>query len=69
MRGLAKIRELDLRLARTTEKARNLRLMAREAAEQAKLVASVATGAEVKTSTAGPVLFVERVERKHVLRS
>lgn len=35
MRGLAKMRELDLRLARTTERARELKLMAQEAAEQA----------------------------------
>ena len=39
MRGLAKMRELDLRLARTTERARELKIMARQAAEQAERAA------------------------------
>ncbi|CAM9541704.1 unnamed protein product [Ectocarpus fasciculatus] len=41
MRGLAKMRELDLRLARVTGRARDLKLMAREAAEQAERAAAV----------------------------
>lgn len=39
MHGLAKMRELDLRLARTTQKARELRRMARDAAEEAERAA------------------------------
>lgn len=41
MRGLAKMRELDVRLARVTGRARELKLMAREAAEQAERAAAV----------------------------
>lgn len=41
MRGLAKMRELDVRLARVTGRARELKLMAREAAEQAEQAAAV----------------------------
>ncbi|CAM9430000.1 unnamed protein product, partial [Ectocarpus sp. 8 AP-2014] len=41
MRGLAKMRELDVRLARATGRARELKLMAREAAEQAERAAAV----------------------------
>lgn len=40
MRGLAKMRELDLRLARTTERARELKILARHAAEQAERAAA-----------------------------
>ena len=44
MRGLAKMRELDLRLARTSERARELKVMARVAAQQAeRAAAGVAT--------------------------
>lgn len=43
LRGLAKMRELDLRLARTTERARELKTMARHAAEQAEWAAAGAT--------------------------
>ncbi|CAM9571414.1 unnamed protein product, partial [Scytosiphon promiscuus] len=39
MRGLAKMKELDLRLARVTGRARELKLQARDAAEQAELAA------------------------------
>ncbi|CAM9747386.1 unnamed protein product [Hapterophycus canaliculatus] len=39
MRGLAKMRELDLRLARVTGRARELKLVARDAAEQAERAA------------------------------
>lgn len=48
MRGLAKMRELDLRLARTTERARELKLMAQDAAEQAA-AGMFTTGNEVQT--------------------
>ncbi|CAM9348328.1 unnamed protein product [Ectocarpus sp. 12 AP-2014] len=41
MRGLAKMRELDVRLARVTGRARELKLMAREAAEQAERAAAL----------------------------
>ncbi len=40
MRGLAKMRELDLRLARTTQRARELKVMARVATEQAERAAA-----------------------------
>lgn len=41
MHGLAKMRELDLRLARTTQRARELRRMARDAAEEAERAAGM----------------------------
>lgn len=49
MRGMAKMRELDIRLARITQRARDLRLQAREAGEEAERAAGTVTGAEVKT--------------------
>lgn len=49
MRGLAKMRELDLRLARTTARARGLKIMARQAAEKAeRAAAGVATENKVR---------------------
>lgn len=48
MRGLAKMRELDLRLARTTERARELKLMAQDAAERAAAGIFTTTGNEVQ---------------------
>lgn len=52
MRGLAKMRELDLRLARTTERARELKIMARQAAEQAeRAAADVETDNKVRNRT------------------
>ena len=48
MRGMAKMRELDIRLARTTQRARDLRLQAREAGERAERAVGTVTGAEVK---------------------
>lgn len=50
MHGLAKMRELDLRLARTTQKARELRRMARDAAEEAERAAGVGLAQVQKTS-------------------
>lgn len=50
MHGLAKMRELDLRLARTIQKARDLRRMARDAAEEAERAAGVGLAQVQKTS-------------------
>ena len=43
------MRELDIRLAKTTQRVRELRLQAREAGEEAERAAGAITGAEVKT--------------------
>lgn len=50
MRGLAKIRELDIRLARTTDRARELQRVAKEAMEDATRAVSpsVDSTAEVR---------------------
>lgn len=48
MLGLAKMRELDLRLARTTERARGIKRSARNAAEQAERAAGIDAGADVR---------------------
>jgi len=67
MRGLAKMRELDLRLARTTQRARELKIMARVAAEQAERAAAgvAATGNEVETISTS--LCVKFAVEKHAL--
>lgn len=49
MRGMAKMRELDIRLARTTQRARDLRLLARDAQDEAERAAGKLAGEEVKT--------------------
>eukprot|EP00752_Nemacystus_decipiens_P012095 g10722.t1 len=69
MRGLAKMRELDLRLARTTGRARELKIMARQAAEQAERAAVGVSTESKRTSPRhgkglGPVV-VEDVTTNH----
>eukprot|EP00903_Cladosiphon_okamuranus_P008368 g8046.t1 len=54
MRGLAKMRELDLRLARTTERARELKIMAHQAAEQAERAAARVETDSKRTSPRHP---------------
>lgn len=43
------MRELDIRLARTTQRARDLRLLARDAQDEAERAAGKLAGEEVKT--------------------
>ena len=57
MRGLAKMRELDLRLARITERARDFKRISLGEAEEAKKVASIPEVSQVIPTDNLPYLF------------